>query len=226
MCSASGWLVRGKKQKNQINVRKITETTLIHMPCLPKLHRAAGKGSFRMRLMIRQTNEIMYEVRREATPKEAIALKAAVEPMLIKDRRIVTTNETMTAFTGTFQPGFTCSKPVSQSRSAGEARANNQKKEENKKAYMRQESRIRHSSISCKSKELAGGRGNIADGATNGQDDENRCHGRSATGAIGYIVEDLNEWISSLSLQNPTYIVPQTETVGNEHGEAESTVQE
>ena len=110
MCSASGWLARGKNEKNQISVRKMTETTLIHMPCLPKFHRAAGKGSFRIRLIMMQTNEMMYEERREATPNEAIALKAAVEPMLIKDRRTVMTNETITAFTGTFQPGFTCSK--------------------------------------------------------------------------------------------------------------------
>lgn len=65
--------------------------------------------------MMRQINEMMYEERREATPNEAIALKAAVEPMLIKERRIVMTNETMTAFTGTFQPGLTLFKIVSQS---------------------------------------------------------------------------------------------------------------
>ena len=51
---------------------------------------------------------MIYEERREATPNEAIALKAVVEPMLIRDSRIAMTNETMTELTGTFQPGFTC----------------------------------------------------------------------------------------------------------------------
>lgn len=207
MCSASGWLASGKNEKNQITVRKMTETTLIHMPCLPKLHRAAGKGSFRMRLMMRQTNEMMYEERREATPNEAMALKAAVEPMLIKDRRIVITNETMTAFTGTFQPGLTCSKTVSCYPWLWKAGAIPTRGKERTKTHMRQEIRKRHPSIPRKSKELARCRGNITDGAADGQDDENRCHCRSSTSAVGHIVEDLDEWISSLSLQNPIDIV-------------------
>ena len=40
-------------------------------------------------------------------PREAMALKAVVEPMLIIDRRIVMQNETITAFRGISQPGRT-----------------------------------------------------------------------------------------------------------------------
>lgn len=68
-----------------------------------------------MRLMMRQTKEMIYDERREATPNEAIALKAAVEPMLIRERRIVMSNEIMTELTGMFQPGFTYPNAFSQS---------------------------------------------------------------------------------------------------------------
>ena len=36
-----------------------------------------------------------------------MALKATVEPMLMRERRIVTTRETRTALRGMFQPGVT-----------------------------------------------------------------------------------------------------------------------
>jgi hypothetical protein len=38
---------------------------------------------------------------------ELIALKATVDPILIKDKRAVITRETMTALRGMFQPGVT-----------------------------------------------------------------------------------------------------------------------
>ena len=50
---------------------------------------------------------MMYDERREATPREAMALKATVEPMLIMDKRIVMQRETITEFKGIFQPGLT-----------------------------------------------------------------------------------------------------------------------
>jgi len=39
--------------------------------------------------------------------RETTALRAAVEPMLMRERRMVTTRETMTALRGMFQPGVT-----------------------------------------------------------------------------------------------------------------------
>ena len=62
-----------------------------------------------MRLSRRQEKEMMYEEMRDATPREAIALKATVEPMLMRERRTVMMKETRTALRGMFQPGLTCS---------------------------------------------------------------------------------------------------------------------
>jgi len=42
-----------------------------------------------------------------------MALRASVEPMLIRERRIVTTRETRTAFRGMFHPGVTCIVDIS-----------------------------------------------------------------------------------------------------------------
>lgn len=50
---------------------------------------------------------MIYEDRSEATPREAMALKATVEPMLIMESKIVTKSEIITAFKGMFHPGFT-----------------------------------------------------------------------------------------------------------------------
>lgn len=44
---------------------------------------------------------------RDATPREAMALKATVEPTLMRDKRMVMTKETRTEFKGIFQPGLT-----------------------------------------------------------------------------------------------------------------------
>lgn len=83
------------------------EKSLIAAPHRPKLQRAAGSGSFRQRLIRTQVIETMYEDRRAAVPREAIALKAVDEPMLIKERRIVIRKETITEFNGISQPGRT-----------------------------------------------------------------------------------------------------------------------
>jgi hypothetical protein len=37
-----------------------------------------------------------------------MALKAAVEPMLMRESSVVMTNVRMTEFSGMFQPGLTC----------------------------------------------------------------------------------------------------------------------
>ena len=42
-----------------------------------------------------------------AVPRDAMALNATVEPMLIRERRIVIANETITAFNGISHPGRT-----------------------------------------------------------------------------------------------------------------------
>ena len=41
-------------------------------------------------------------------PRDAMALKAVLEPMLIRDRRMVMQKDTRTEFRGMSQPGRTC----------------------------------------------------------------------------------------------------------------------
>jgi len=43
-------------------------------------------------------------------PRDAIALNAVVEPMLIRESRIVIQNETITELSGMSQPGRTCAR--------------------------------------------------------------------------------------------------------------------
>ena len=44
---------------------------------------------------------------REAVPREAMALNATVEPMLMSERRIVITKDARTELRGMSQPGLT-----------------------------------------------------------------------------------------------------------------------
>lgn len=48
---------------------------------------------------------IMYEQSRETVVRARMALRAAVEPMLIRESKAVTVRETMTAFRGMLEPG-------------------------------------------------------------------------------------------------------------------------
>ena len=57
--------------------------------------------------MMRQVKEIMYVANNAETANEPMALNAAVEPMLIRAKRLVITNVRMTAFRGIFHPGLT-----------------------------------------------------------------------------------------------------------------------
>lgn len=52
-------------------------------------------------------NEIIYVPSNAETAREPIALKAAVEPILISDRRQVMVKVIRTAFRGIFHPGLT-----------------------------------------------------------------------------------------------------------------------
>jgi hypothetical protein len=88
------------------------EKSLIGPPHFPKLQRATGSGSLRQRLIRTQVIETIYEDRRAAVPSEAMALNAVVEPMLIKERRIVIQKEIMTEFRGMSQPGRTWKMPL------------------------------------------------------------------------------------------------------------------
>jgi len=58
--------------------------------------------------MMRQTKDIMYVASKALTAKDPIALNAAVEPILMRERRQVITKVRRTALSGIFQPGLTC----------------------------------------------------------------------------------------------------------------------
>lgn len=91
----------------EIGIRLQIEKILIGAPHFPRLHRAAGRASFFHRLRHTQLIETIYDEMRAATPREAMALNAVVEPMLIRDNRIVIMKETRTEFKGISQPGRT-----------------------------------------------------------------------------------------------------------------------
>ena len=83
------------------------EKSLMGPPSFPRLQRAGGSFMPRHLLMRTQVMEMMYEEIRDAVPREAMALKATVEPMLIRERRIVMRKEINTAFNGMSHPGRT-----------------------------------------------------------------------------------------------------------------------
>lgn len=53
-----------------------------------------------------------YDVRTDTPPRELIALRAVVEPMLMQASREVTTKDTRTDRTGRFHPGGTLKRLV------------------------------------------------------------------------------------------------------------------
>ena len=60
--------------------------------------------------------ETIYEARMATKESEVMLLRAMVEPMLMRERRHVTMNDTTMLFIGTSQPGRTCDIPVSNAR--------------------------------------------------------------------------------------------------------------
>ena len=50
---------------------------------------------------------MMYEVSRLLVVRDKMPFRAVVEPIFMRERRIVTIRETRTAFKGMFQPGVT-----------------------------------------------------------------------------------------------------------------------
>lgn len=88
--SPSTTALPGKKENIKTRVRYSTAKMLVGAPNLPRLHRAVGSFSPRYLLMMTQAMEIMYEDMRAAVPRDAMALNATVEPMLMRDRRMVT----------------------------------------------------------------------------------------------------------------------------------------
>ena len=67
--------------------------------------------------------EIKYVDMMDTSAAEPMALKATVEPMLIRDKRQVMVKVIMTALRGMFQPGFTCVIILEKGRPLSRAKA-------------------------------------------------------------------------------------------------------
>jgi hypothetical protein len=107
MLSGSTVEVRGKKAKTKTGQRKHSDPMLMAMPNRPSVHLCGGRGSPLIRLRSTQPIVIIYDDIIALIVRVTMASSAAEEPILMSDKRIVTTNETITAFKGIFQPGLT-----------------------------------------------------------------------------------------------------------------------
>lgn len=72
---------------------------------LPSDHSQAGRASPRIRFMAMQPMEIVYELSRAARSRAKIALRAAVDPKLMRERRTQTMREIMMALRGMLDLG-------------------------------------------------------------------------------------------------------------------------
>lgn len=107
MVSGSTVEVSGKKANTNTGHRKHSAPMLIAIPNRPSVHLCGGRGSPLIRLRSRQAIVMMYEDIIAPMVKVTMARSAVVEPMLMSDKRTVTASETITAFKGMFQLGFT-----------------------------------------------------------------------------------------------------------------------
>nr|POE89968.1 hypothetical protein CFP56_20437 [Quercus suber] len=98
----------GKKANTKIGARKQSAMMLMAMPHLPSEKRRDGRGCPRTRLMRRQEMTIIYDANRETVVRARTALRAAVDPMLMRESSAVTSRDTRTAFNGMFKPGVMC----------------------------------------------------------------------------------------------------------------------
>src|SRR2546421_12901146 len=105
--SGTTGVVSGKKTKTKNGQRKQRLAMLMAMPKRPRDQRREGRGCLRMRF--KSTHEIVtiYEEMRDEVLSVRIARSATVEPMLTRERRMVTKRVMQTALRGIFQPGLT-----------------------------------------------------------------------------------------------------------------------
>lgn len=97
----------GKKLKMYITKRKTSDATFTGTPTRPSVHRRSGSFPPRKRLSSTQPIHKVYEVMPLAKLRENIAVRATLEPRLMRESKIVTASEMSTAFSGISQPSFT-----------------------------------------------------------------------------------------------------------------------
>jgi hypothetical protein len=100
-------VVKGKKEKTNIGHKNARAPRLTARPNFPSVQRWCGSDSPRIRLRSTQPIETMYAESSDVIVSDITALRATWDPMLIIERRIVTTSDTMTELRGMFQPGVT-----------------------------------------------------------------------------------------------------------------------
>lgn len=142
-----------------------------------------------------QPIEMIYVESRALVPIDVRAWKAAVLPILIRERRLVMRNVMRTAFKGIFQPGLIYARQsflFSKLQSGW--------------TYMRDKIGEGNSAISSKRPQLTRDSSQGADDRRCDVDDHNRYHDRSSCVTLCCIVKSLNERIPSPRSENLEWI--------------------
>lgn len=108
MVFASTGVTAGKKAQTKNTARKQRPARLMASPYRPSDHGRGGSGSLPRRFITRQAIEIAYDDKPLPTLRVNKAVRAAVDPILIRESRTLTAIEIRTALTGIFHPGETC----------------------------------------------------------------------------------------------------------------------
>ena len=90
----------GNSGKTRTGSNQQRAAIFIAIPAFPSDHSRWGRGSPFRRLSKRQPMEMLYEASKAVRSSARMALRAAVEPMLISERRTQTMRETMIALRG------------------------------------------------------------------------------------------------------------------------------
>ena len=97
-----------QKRQTYAKTEYANPITLIGIPKRPKLHRALGKVSgCQSRRCKTQPTEIEYDNMSATVLRDAIALKAAVDPRLMRERSTVRRQDSVTALAGIWSLGWT-----------------------------------------------------------------------------------------------------------------------
>lgn len=104
---ASTGVAVGKKQKTKNVERNPSAIALITKPQRPRVKADGGSGSRRSRFRKMQPIESIYELSNADIVRETIALRATLEPRLIREIATPHAKETTTALRGMFHPGLT-----------------------------------------------------------------------------------------------------------------------
>lgn len=126
----------------------------------------------------------MYENRKETPPRELIALRATVDPRLIKDSKAVMNTVRQTARTGISQPGATYDSHVEPGRPRSRAKdlGNISRGPRDVALYLHVP-------------ELPRRCGHLVNHAALDQHDQDRGHDAGAGVAFSCVVKQLNEWL-------------------------------